>query len=69
MPFNRYIPATSARIFGPFFVAGDTPEFRSLTPLELETALDALAPELSQEEFREVMLTHDEGKQWVENWE
>jgi transcriptional regulator with XRE-family HTH domain len=69
MDFNRYIPGTGAQIFGPFFVLGDTPEFRSLTPLELETVLDALAPELSQSEFRAIMLTHDQGKEWVENWE
>lgn len=31
--------------------------------------LDALAPELFQAQFSEVMLTHEEGKQWVENWE
>jgi transcriptional regulator with XRE-family HTH domain len=69
MEFNRHIPATGAQIFGPFFVAGDAPDFRSLTPLEMEQALDALAPELSQADFREIMLTHDEGKRWVENWE
>jgi hypothetical protein len=63
MEFNRYIPGTGAQIFGPFFVVGDIPEFRSLTPLELETALDALAPELSQQEFRAVMLTHDLGRE------
>lgn len=51
MPFNRIIPGTGAQIFGPFLMAGDASEFRSLTPLELEATLDAMAPALSQDEF------------------
>lgn len=29
----------------------------------------SFTPELSQYAFREVMLTHELGREWVENWE
>ncbi len=69
MPFNRDIPATGGRIYGPFFVAGDAPGgFRSPAPLELERALDMLCPELHQEQFATIIATLEGGTEWMEMW-
>lgn len=69
MPLNRWIPATGAGIFGPFLVAGDIDGgFRSLAPLELERALDALCPELHQEQFATIIATLEGGAEWMEMW-
>jgi transcriptional regulator with XRE-family HTH domain len=69
MPFNREIIETSAHIFGPFLVAGDAPQgFRSLAPFELERTLDALCPELSQEQFPAIISQLDGGAEWMEMW-
>ncbi len=69
MPHNREISATSGRIYGPFFVAGDVEGgFRSLAPLELERALDMLCPELHQEQFATIIATLDGGTEWMEMW-
>ncbi len=69
MPHNRWIPATGAGIFGPFLVAGDVDGgFRSLAPLELENTLDALCPELHQEQFATIIATLEGGTEWMEMW-
>ena len=69
MPLNREIPATGGRIYGPFFVAGDVDGgFRSLSPLELERALDMLCPEIGQEQFATIIATLDGGLEWMEMW-
>ena len=69
MPLNREVPATLGQIFGPFLVAGDIDGgFRSLAPLELENALDALCPELSQEQLQDIVKTLDGGLEWMEMW-
>jgi hypothetical protein len=69
MPFNREIIETSAYIYGPFLVAGDAPQgFRSLAPFELERTLDALCPELSQEQFPAIVSQRDGGAEWMEMW-
>lgn len=69
MPFNREIPATGGRIYGPFLVAGDVDGgFRSLAPLELERALDMLCPEIGQEQFASIIATLDGGLEWMEMW-
>ena len=69
MPFNRTVPATGAHIFGPFFVVGDAaPSFRTLSPLEVEQTLDALAPELPQSKFPEIIATLEGGAEWMEMW-
>ncbi len=69
MPFNRDIPATGGRIYGPFLVAGDVDGgFRSLQPLELERALDMLCPELHQEQFATIIATLEGGTEWMEMW-
>ncbi len=69
MPFNREIPATGGRIYGPFLVAGDVDGgFRSLQPLELEKVLDMLCPELHQEQFATIIATLDGGTEWMEMW-
>ena len=69
MPLNREIPATSAHIFGPFLVAGDVDGgFRSLQPLELENMLNALCPELHQEQFATIIATLEGGSEWMEMW-
>lgn len=70
MPLNVKVPATQSAIFGPFFVALDTPpNFGSLSPREVELVLDALAGNLSQTQYRNVVLSHSRGKEWVESWE
>lgn len=69
MPHNRWIPATGAGIFGPFLVAGDIDGgFRSLAPLELEHTLDALCPEVGQEQFATLVATLEGGVEWMEMW-
>jgi transcriptional regulator with XRE-family HTH domain len=69
MPFNREIIETSAHIYGPFLVAGDAPQgFRSLAPIELERTLDALCPELSQEQFPAIISQLEGGAEWMEMW-
>ncbi len=69
MPFNRQVPATGGRIYGPFIVAGDAPGgFRSLAPLELDNTLDMLCPEVGQEQLATIITTLDGGTEWMEMW-
>jgi hypothetical protein len=63
------IPAANSGTFGPFLVAGDAPQgFRILAPLELECTLDALCPELPQEQFPAMVSQLDGGEEWMEMW-
>ena len=49
--------------------AGDGVSLQSISPLQLEQALERFAPTLPLAKFEEIVRSHPFGPQWIANWE
>jgi hypothetical protein len=69
---DRAIDATGTNISARFVVAGDASDgvtLQSITPLQLEQALERFAPTLSLTQFERIIRSHPLGPDWIANWE
>jgi hypothetical protein len=48
---------------------GDGVSLQSLSPLQLEQALERFAPTLPLAQFEQVLRSHPLGPEWIANWE
>jgi hypothetical protein len=69
---NRDINAIGHRVSGTFVVAGDEGDgvsLQSLSPLQLEQALERFAPTMPLAQFEQIVRSHPLGPEWIANWE
>ena len=64
----RYIEATGALIFGPFFIAGDGVNMHSLTKSQQDEVTRVLGPFLTVDQVFEAMRREDETLRMIEEW-
>jgi hypothetical protein len=65
------IHGTGMSISGTFIVAGEADDgtsLQSISPLQLEQALERLAPTLSFAQFEQIIRSHPLGPEWIANW-
>jgi hypothetical protein len=66
------VDATGDSISQALVVAGDEGDgvsLQSLSPLQLEQALERFAPTLPLAQFEQVLRSHPLGPEWIANWE
>jgi hypothetical protein len=72
LPLNHATDGMGTSISGTFVVAGDGGvgvTLQSISPLQLEQALERFAPTLPLAQFEQIMRSHTLGPQWIANWE
>jgi hypothetical protein len=69
---NHAVDGTGTSISGTFVVAGDAGDgvtLQSISPLQLEQALERFAPTLPLTQFEQIVHSHPLGPEWIANWE
>lgn len=62
LPLNRYIPATQGIIFGPFIIAGDGADVKSLKPEQIAQALTLYAGVLTASQVARALQIEDQSQ-------
>lgn len=68
LPPCRFIEATGALIFGPFFIAGDGVNMHSLRPSQIAEGLRIFEPLLTVSQIFEALRREDETVRMIESW-